>query len=227
MISFVIPTLNAEASLARCLGALVPAAVAGLVKEVIVVDGGSTDFTSDVADEAGAAFISSPKGRGQQLAAGAAIAKGDWLLFLHADTVLEVGFCDELATYCRTTSPAEKTAGVFRFALDDRGPTARMLEFGVRLRTAVFGLPYGDQGLIIGARAYQRLGGYKDLPMMEDVDLVRRLGRRAIRPLKSRAVTSAVRYRRDGYARRMAKNFACLMLYFVGVAPQRIARLYS
>jgi rSAM/selenodomain-associated transferase 2 len=227
MISVVIPALNAEAALARTLAALVPAAVEGLIKEVIIVDGGSTDGTAMVADEAGARLVRARRGRGSQLAAGAEAARGEWLLFLHADTIIEPGFEAEVFEYCGRTNPAETEAAVFRLQLDDNGPMARMLEAVVRLRTCAFGLPYGDQGLLIGAAAYQRLGGYRPLPLMEDVDLVRRLGRRRLTRLRSKARTSAERYRRDGYVRRMARNSVCLALYFAGVAPQRIARLYG
>lgn len=226
MISVVIPTLNAAPVLGRTLAALVPAAVEGLVKEVIVADGGSGDGTARIADAAGAILITTPPGRGGQLAAGADEARGRWLLFLHADTVLEPGFIAEARKFCRHSSPSETKAAVFRFALDDDRFAARLLEFGVRFRTGVVGLPYGDQGLLIGAASYRRLGGFKPLPLMEDVELVRRLGRRAITPLRSRAITSAERYRREGYPRRVVRNLTCLALYFLGVAPRRIAEIY-
>lgn len=227
MISVVIPALNAEATLAGALAALVPGAMSGLVKEVIIVDGGSTDGTLRIADEAGARIVHAPRGRGAQLAAGAAVARAPWLLFLHADTVIEPDFEAEIAAFCANTSPADRKAAVFRFSLDDPGKAARLLETIVRLRTWAFGLPYGDQGLLIGGGAYRDLGGYRPIPLMEDVDIVRRLGRRALTRFEARARTSAERYRRDGYLRRMARNLMCLTLYFAGVPPQRIARLYG
>ncbi|VAW09998.1 Glycosyl transferase, group 2 family [hydrothermal vent metagenome] len=226
MITVVIPTLNAAPALGRTLAALVPAAVEGLVKEVVIADGGSTDGTASIADAAGARLVATAPGRGGQLAAGADEARGRWLLFLHADTVLEPGYIAEVAAFCRRTAPSEPKAAVFRFALDDDRFAARLLEFGVRFRTGVIGLPYGDQGLLIGADAYRRLGGYKPLPLMEDVELVRRLGRGAITRFATRAVTSAERYRREGYGRRVARNITCLALYFLGVAPRRIAEFY-
>lgn len=226
MISVVIPTLNAEPHLARTLAALVPAAIDGLVKEVVVVDGGSSDATLHIADEAGARVVAAPRGRGGQLAAGASEARGEWLLFLHADTVIEDGFEQEVLNFCRRFDPAEPRAGVFRLRFDDDSASARLLEAGVRFRTWALGLPYGDQGLLIGAAAYRRLGGYRPLPLMEDVDLVRRLGRGQLVRFAAHARTSAERYRRDGYARRIVRNLLCLSLYYAGVSPQRIARIY-
>ncbi len=226
MVSVIIPTLNAAPALGRTLAALVPAAVDGLVRELIIVDGGSGDATARIADEAGAELIVTEPCRGGQLAAGADLAKGQWLLFLHADTVLEPGFIEEIRTFCRRTAPDAPCAAVFRFALDDDRFAARLMEMGVAFRTRILGLPYGDQGLLISARAYHRLGGYKALPLMEDVDLVRRLGRGRITRLRTRAITSAERYRRDGYVRRIARNITCLTLFFLGVAPERIAGIY-
>jgi rSAM/selenodomain-associated transferase 2 len=229
MISVVIPTLNAEAGLARCLTALVPAAVDGVVREVIIADGGSTDATAAIADDAGATFLQAARGRGQQLAAGAGVAKSGWLLFLHADTVLEPGWEDDVLRHLRATGPGGRpgAAAVFRFRLDDRGVRAAWLQTMVALRCAVFALPYGDQGLLISRRLYDEIGGFRPLPLMEDVDIVRRLGRRRIVNLRSAAVTSARRYRKEGYFRRSIRNLACLGLYFLRVPPRYLTRLYG
>jgi len=226
MVSVIIPTLNAGPALGRTLAGLVPAAVDGLVRQLIIVDGGSSDETARIADEAGAITIVTDPCRGGQLAAGADAASGRWLLFLHADTVLEPGYIEHVRQYCRRTAPDALGAAVFRFALDDDRFAARVMEAGVRFRTWAFGLPYGDQGLLIGAAAYRQLGGFRPLPLMEDVDLVRRIGRRRITRLPARAITSAARYRRDGYVRRVVRNLTCLTLFFLGVAPERIAKLY-
>lgn len=225
MLSVVIPTLNAERHLPRCLAALVEGALAGLVRDVVVSDGGSGDLTACIAEEAGATLLAAPRGRGPQLRAGAAAARGDWFLFLHADTVLDPGWSAAVERFI-AAGGAERAA-VFAFALDDTGNAARRLEAMVRWRCRVFGLPYGDQGLLMSRAHYLRLGGYADLPLMEDVDIVRRIGRRHLAYLPVRAVTSADRYRREGYWRRPLRNLGILALYLLGVPPRRLVKLYG
>ncbi|GBE43765.1 glycosyl transferase family 2 [bacterium BMS3Bbin10] len=229
MISVIIPTLNAEAGLTATLSALVPGSVKGLVREVIISDGGSSDATPDIADAAGAQFIRGPKGRGLQLAAGAEQARSGWLLFLHGDTVLQPGWESEVSTFIERVDGGARPAGAaaFSFALDDFGARPRMLEAMVSLRCALLRFPFGDQGLLIPKRLYDSLGGYRPLPLMEDVDLVRRLGRRRLVMMRTKAVTSAVRYKRDGYIARIARNAVCLSLYYLRVPPGTIVRLYG
>ena len=118
------------------------------------------------------------------------------------------------------------SAAAFRFALDDLGFKPRLIEWGVTLRCMLMRLPYGDQGLLMPVRLYRTCGGFRSLPLMEDVDLVRRLGRARTIILRARAVTSAIRYRREGYARRALRNLACLSLFYMRVPAGVIARLY-
>ena len=229
MLSVVIPTLDSEATLPTVLAALVGAASQGLVRQVIISDGGSRDATLTIADEMGCEVLRGPPGRGLQLGAGARLASHPWLLFLHSDTVLSAGWEEDAAGFI-ARNDADGTeapqAAAFRFALDDTARRARILESIVAMRCALFALPYGDQGLLISRRHYDALGGFGDLPLMEDVDIVRRIGWRRIETLPSRAVTSAERYRRDGYALRVVRNAGCLTLYFLGMSPGRIARIY-
>lgn len=219
-LTVIIPTLNAGATLAASL-----ASVAGAA-EIIVSDGGSEDETQEIALAASARVVTGPPGRGRQLQAGADAAKGEWLLFLHADTVLVAGWRRAASEHVRAQAGPGQ-AVYFRFALDDLGWRARVLEAMVAIRCAVLRLPYGDQGLLISRMLFDDIGGFADLPMMEDVDLVRRLGRRRLAPLSVAARTSADRWRRDGWAKRSLRNLLCLTLYFVGIAPARIARLYE
>ena len=225
MISVVIPTLNAAASLPATLAALAPGRETGLIQEVLISDGGSTDSTRTIAQAAGARVLTGPAGRGGQLQRGAVAAGGEWLLFLHADTVLDPEWLFAAEDFVADPDNGARAAA-FRFALDDTQPAARRLERIVAWRCAKFGLPYGDQGLLISRRFYGRVGGFRDLPLMEDVDLLRRIGRRRLRMLPASARTSAQRYRRGGYWRRPARNLLCLALYFLGLPPRMLVRLY-
>ena len=225
-LSVIIPTLNAGAALARSLPSLASFAALGMVREVIFADGGSTDTTARIAEESGAELITAPRGRGGQLAAGAERATGDWLLFLHADTVLEPGWEQVVRVFMEEPENASRV-GYFRFRLDDASRGARWLEAAVAMRCWLLRLPYGDQGLLISRALYHRLGGFRPMPLMEDVDFVRRAGRRRMAALATQATTSAQRYRQDGYLLRPLRNLICLTLYFLGVSPRAIAKLYG
>jgi rSAM/selenodomain-associated transferase 2 len=223
MISVVIPTFNAAKTLPATFLSIFDAAIDGIVGEAIVCDGGSEDATRKIAEEAGADVIQCERGRGQQLRAGAEKARKPWLLFLHADTALEQGWTEEARAFMRK---GEDAAAAFRFRLADSGLQPRMLEAAVALRCKLFSLPYGDQGLLISRALYDAVGGFAAIPLMEDVDLVRRLGRARIAMLNAAAITSAERYRRDGYFRRSFNNLSCLMAYYRGVPPERLFERY-
>lgn len=218
----VIPTLNAAASLARTLDGV----AAHEASTITVCDGGSGDDSVAIAHRHGAAVVTAPAGRGGQLAAGAATGTAPWLLFLHADTVPGPGWIDAIRKF-RTAPANAGKAGYFRLRFDTRDPRARRVERLAAWRCRTFGLPYGDQGLLIARALYQELGGFRSLPLMEDVDLVRRIGRRRLVPLDADAVTSAERYERDGWLRRPLRNLSCLALYLAGLPPPLVARLYG
>jgi rSAM/selenodomain-associated transferase 2 len=218
MLSVVIPALDAAGSIGTCLAALSEA------DEIVVADGGSGDDTPGVALSNGARLVRSAPGRGIQLAAGAAEAAGDWLLFLHADTRLAPGW-REAADRHIERRPGQ--AACFRFRLDAREWQARLVEAGVAMRVRLLGLPYGDQGLLIPRSLYDEVGGYRALPLMEDVDLVRRIGGARLERLGVAALTSPRRWRRDGWLRRSARNLLCLACYRSGMSAERVARLYG
>lgn len=224
MISVVIPTLNAAETLPRCLNSLLDAAMSGLVREVIVVDGGSTDETLFIAEAAGARVVTGRECRGGRLALGADAARSDWLLFLHANTILEPNWRCEASAFMARAMPDAPRAAAFGFGLDDFEPEARRREMLVALRCWLLGLPYGDQGLLIPACFYRKLGGYKPLPLMEDVDFVRRIGRRRLVMLRARAITGC---ERPGKRRnKRLRHLGLLALHALRVPHPVMALLY-
>ena len=229
-LNIVIPTLDAAHLLGATLAGMAPGIArleeGGTAVGVVVADGGSRDGTADEARRHGARLVEAEAGRGRQLAAGAEATEGAWLLFLHADTRPAAGWDEEVRAFIAQLANQGRAA-CFRFALDDPAAVARLLERLVALRCRLFALPYGDQGLLIHRSLYEALGGYRPLPMMEDVDLVRRIGRRRLAYLRTSAVTSAVRFRRAGYLPQMLRNLCCLLLFIVGVRAETVARLYG
>jgi rSAM/selenodomain-associated transferase 2 len=226
----ILPALNAAAHLERTLQSLTEAERAGLSAGWVLAYGGSTDGTVQIARRAGCQIVTGAKGRGAQLAQGAALARrqigaSDWLLFLHADTRLSPGWSAEVETFMATNAHRDRAA-YFHFTLDDMSHRARRLERAVAWRCKTFGLPYGDQGLLIRADFYDRLGGYKPWPLFEDVDLVRRIGKHRLWPLTARAETSAEKFRAEGYRRRSLKNLVLLARYYLGAKPSDLAKAY-
>ncbi|MDA7967068.1 TIGR04283 family arsenosugar biosynthesis glycosyltransferase [Ruegeria sp.] len=218
-ISVVIPTLNAGAELPRTLQALMEGLQAGLIRELIISDGGSQDVTLNMADEAGARIETGPPSRGGQLRRGCAEARGEWLLVLHADTELQPGWSAVVSAHLPSGAPA---AFRLRFRAKGFGPV--WVAGWANLRSRLFGLPYGDQGLLVRRQGYEAAGGYPDQPLMEDVALIRALPRVTL--LRAQAVTSAERYTRQGWMRRGGRNLWTLIRYFLGADPERLAQAY-
>jgi rSAM/selenodomain-associated transferase 2 len=220
LISIIIPVYRDSKVLSRTLSAL-DASTAEVVVVATPEDAGALAPLCAARPEI--VWLQAPRGRAGQMNAGAALARGRWLLFLHADTRLPPGWRQAIEMADRDP---EVSAGCFRFALDSTALVARAIELGVRMRVRIFALPYGDQGLFVRREAFEALTGYADLPIMEDVDLVRRLrsrGRLFRSPLP--AVTSARRWEQDGWISRTVRHVALILLYFCGVAPSRLIRL--
>ncbi len=219
-LSVIIPTLNAATELPACLAALMEGLEAGVIRELIVVDGGSTDGTIKLAEASGAELIKAPPGRGGQLRAGALAARGQWLLFLHADTVLSHGWAE--AVIDAMTTPA--VARYFRLEFRHGGVPGRMVAGWANSRARWFGFPFGDQGLLVARTTYDAVGGFADMPLMEDVDIARRLGK--LTSLHSVATTSAARYERRGWIVQGGRNWLLLMRYLLGADPEKLAQIY-
>ncbi len=223
MLSIIVPALQSEKTLEATLETCVQAPAP---RDIIVVDGGSVDDTKEIAMSYGARIVETSPGRGTQLAGGAKAATGDWLLFLHADTRLGEGWQDCIQNFINKPENRNKAA-VFRFRLDDDKPAARRIELLANWRTLQFGLPYGDQGLLVSHAYYDSLGGFHTLPLMEDVKFIRRVGKQNIVILDADAITSAKRYQEGGYWLRPMKNLMLLMLYFLGVPAHMLAGKYD
>jgi len=221
-ISIIIPTLNASGPLPRLLQTAVPGLSAGLIREVIVSDGGSSDATQEIAEAAGARVVDGAASRGGQLRRGCAASRGDWLLVLHADSELPLDW-PEIVSHALADSDQ---AYAFHLAFRATGLAPCLVAGWANLRSRAFGLPYGDQGLLISRALYDRVGGYRDQALMEDVAIALAL-RGHLHLLQGVLTTSADRYQREGWARRGARNLLLLGRYLLGAPPERLARRYD
>ncbi len=221
-ISVIIPTLNTADSIGPTLTCLYQGMEKSLICEVIFADGGSTDTISEVANDLGAVIVKASKGRGSQLKAGADIAKGRWLLFIHADTILSDNWVAEMGAHLNSSPKA----AYCRLAFDYDGFAPRWIALMANLRAKLFGLPYGDQTLLVSKLLYAKAGGYTDMPLMEDVALVRKLSGH-LTALPITATTGAARYLKDGWFTRSCKNLGTLALYFLCVSPENLAKRYE
>lgn len=218
-ITIIIPTLNAAESLPGCAASVFEGLSAGLIREMIVTDGGSTDKTAMIADALGATFVTGAASRGGQIARAVAQAQSDWVLVLHADTQLSIGWSESVAAHLTQATPA-----YFQLAFDRGGAGASVTARWANLRSRLFNLPYGDQGLLIRRDLLAERGGYRDIPLMEDVDLARRLPRMTALPVTAR--TSAARYAAEGWLRRGTRNLILLLRFLTGADPHGLAQAY-
>jgi rSAM/selenodomain-associated transferase 2 len=220
-ISVVVPALDEEAQIAAALAS----ARAPGVREVIVVDGGSRDATVRVARQHADAVLSAPRGRAAQMNAGAAAARGDVLLFLHADTRLPPRFA--AAVLAALADPAV-VGGRFDLRLVPGTPLLRLVGALINLRSRLSRIATGDQALFVRRSVFEALGGFAALPLMEDVAFTGALKRRGrIACLREQVETSSRRWLRDGPLRTILLMWWLRLLYACGVAPERLRRRYA
>ena len=217
-VSVIIPTLDEHAVIGTAIGR----AHGGGASEVIVVDGGSVDGTADTAARHGARVVETEPGRGRQMNAGAAVATGDVLLFLHADTILPSAYAGYVA---RVLARPGVVAGAFELRIDASHRALRLVEASANRRSRWFGMPYGDQAIFLSAATFRQIGGYREADAMEDFAMIRRLrrlGRVSIAP--AHVTTSARRWLAGGVWRTTLLNQVCVAAWIAGVSGSRIAR---
>jgi rSAM/selenodomain-associated transferase 2/rSAM/selenodomain-associated transferase 1 len=220
LLSIIIPTLNEEAGL--------PGLLTQLLRErgieIIVADGGSSDATCQLAEAAGVRVIRANKGRGRQMNAGAALARGEVLLFLHADARLPADFVQTVWNSIQSGH----TAGAFRLHIDDPRWRYRLVEFGANLRSRWLQLPYGDQAMFIQSEAFFAMRGFQNWPLLEDFDFAQRLRRRGrIMITDSSTTVSARRWQSVGVLKATLLNQIIIVAFRLGVSPTKLAALYA
>ena len=221
MLAVVIPVFNEASHLPALLDDLERLETP---KEIIVVDGGSSDATVEVAGERGAHVLSAPRGRSLQMNAGARTTDATWLCFLHAD--VRMGERARRALE-RVVGDPDVEVAVWSLTIAADGLWPRVMEFGAYLRDRLGGLPYGDQGLLVRRALFTAVGGFPEIPIMEDVAIVRSLrSRTPIHRLPAALSVSPRRWEREGPYRAWVRNAVLVTAFLIGVAPERLARWY-
>ena len=219
-ISIIIPTFNSEPDLHETLGSLFEVIENELIRELIISDGGSTDKTKSIAHEVGAVLIEGSCGRGLQISKGVDKSRGDWILILHADTILSLDWSVNLMQKID-----RNFAYHFKLKFKSKSLFARILEYWVQIRSKFLGLPYGDQGLLIHRDLLNTLGGFPKIPLMEDIALARKL-KSETKSLEILAYTSAEKYHKNGWFRQSVLNFFLLIQYLFGKDPHQLFKVY-
>jgi rSAM/selenodomain-associated transferase 2 len=220
-ISVIIPVLNEEKSIGSTIAALTALAP----HEIITVDGGSTDRSREICVQFGARVIAAGRGRARQMNRGAEAASGDTLLFLHADTRLPPSGLRDISA---ALSDPCYLGGRFDVELDGDHWMLKLIGALISYRSRVTKVGTGDQGIFVRRGVFEMLGGFPDLPLMEDIAFCRSLKRLgAVACLRSKVVTSARRWETDGVWRTILKMWTLKTLYLAGVSPVRLKRYYA
>jgi rSAM/selenodomain-associated transferase 2 len=221
-LSVIVPTLNEERTIAPALAAIVRGAPGA---EIIVVDGDSADATRATASALGARVVEAPRGRARQMNAGARSTAGDVLVFVHADTAVPASFAADIAD--ALTDPAV-VGGRFDLALDSAALPYRLIGGLINLRSRLSRTATGDQAIFVRRETFERLRGFPDLELCEDLEFARKLKRAGrVACLRSRVTTSARRWQRDGLVRTVLRMWLIRGLYLCGVAPAHLKRIYA
>jgi len=223
-LTVIIPVLDETAVINNCISHL-RSIDNGVLKEIIVVDGGSRASTLAVIDDTQAIRFASPPGRAVQMNRGAAMAAGDFLLFLHADTLLPAAAFNIIV---ETLEKYRYKAGSFSLGIDHPSFKYRVVELFAAMRSRMTGVPFGDQGIFIRTDVFRDIGGYSNIPLMEDVELMRRLKKRgtAVKVLREKVRTSPRRWEKNGVVRNTLKNWSIQLLYSCGVSTEKLAGYY-
>ncbi len=220
-ISVIIPAIDE----AEVIGAAVDSAQRAGASEVILADGGSSDGTADVAESHGARVVTSDRGRARQQNTGAQLASGDVLLFLHADCCLPETGLQEVRK--QLAGSLSRVGGCFRQRIDDPRRIYRWIESGNHLRATLLKWAYGDQAIFVRTDVFQRLGGFPDIALMEDLYLMKQLKREGeLTFVDAPVVVSARRWRQRGTVRQTLRNWVMLLAVHLGVSPDRLASYY-
>lgn len=229
-LSVIVPMLNEERNIAHTLDTIAAAApaaeaIAEVSVEVIVVDGGSSDRSRDEARPRCAMLLVAPRGLARQMNAGAAVARGDALVFVHADTLMPSSFASDITA--ALADPAV-VGGRFDLRLDDDAPLLRLVGWLISARSRLSRTGTGDQAIFVRREVFERLGGYRDIALCEDLDLARRLKRAGrVACLRSRVTTSARRWRERGVLATTTRMWFIRVAFLLGVSPARLTRLYN
>ena len=219
-ISIIIPTLNEANNITAAISSIQPSTNV----EIIVVDGGSNDNTAAIAQSLGATVISSAPGRSMQMNTGAAIASGDILLFLHADTQLPANF-DTMIRH-QLAQPGI-IAGAFTLRIDSPHPGLRLIEWGIKWRSRFWQMPYGDQAIFLTKQSFIQVGNFPEIPIMEDFQIIKNLKRlNKITIIDVPVVTSPRRWLKKGILQTTLINQIIVIAYLLRIPPNKIRQWY-